>query len=124
MKLTMGRTTRIVGRKSQRHDCGEHGELTVAQIAGRVGTSHSAIYRRIRAGTKGAALVAPRHDKLRHFRTPATRPVVLTAVKLVTRFPDRLPSVEEIIGVQPMSHAGALRWRKALAKARDLKDAA
>lgn len=120
LSASLGTTARKRGQigKAKKHDCGEHGKLTVSQIAGRAGITTFGIYQRIRDGVTGAALCDPAHDRLRRQKSPCSRPVILAALKLATRFPDRLPTVDEIIATHPMSKGNAVRWRYALDEAR------
>lgn len=49
--------------EAKRYDCGEHGLLTVKQIAALVGVCESTIYQRTRSGIRGADLLAPAMPK-------------------------------------------------------------
>lgn len=97
------------GRTPATHTCGAHGSLTVEQIAKLAGVSARTIRSRVRRGARGEALVV---GKFRPLRGPTT-PVIGIACRLAIRFPGRVPSVDEIRKVRPMSLAVAYRWQRA-----------
>lgn len=102
------------------YDCGTHGWLTVAQIAAVAGTSKTAIYKRLLVGARGDELCQRRwanQSKIRR-AAPPRRHMMVLAFQLADRFPDRLPSAEEIMQLPPMSLAHAKCWRQAIATAR------
>lgn len=103
----------------RRFDCGSRGKLTVRQIAALAGVTEKAIWGRIARKVSPENLTAPPYQSVRgEIRTACRSPVVVIACRLAKAFPDRLPTVEEIMRVQPMVRRGALRWRQALDEAR------
>jgi hypothetical protein len=101
--------------RAPKYDCGQHGRLTVKQIAVTAKITPQAVTRRLRSGMKGEALCAPRDA----FRTPKVRclkPVIRTAVKLARLYPDRPPTLDEIQQAHPMCLRNAVNWRRAFAE--------
>lgn len=108
--LIQGTAKRAAGK---RYDCGRSGRLTVRQIAEIVGIAEESVHNRIRVGYRGERLLAPKRAGLREVRVARTdRPAILTALKLARRFPDRVPSVQEVQAVRPMDKRSACRWRQ------------
>lgn len=102
------------------YDCGTYGWLTVAQIAVLAGTSKTAIYKRLLVGARGDELCQRRWASQSRIRkaAPPRRHMMVLAFQLANRFPDRLPSAEEIMQLRPMSLSHANCWRQAIATAR------
>jgi len=98
----------------KRHNCGRHGDLTVAQIARLTGLAKASIRERITNGVSGADLCAPAKANCRR-RTdkPIHRPATVTALALAIEFGRRVPTWQEIQRVHPMSKDAAKRWRRA-----------
>lgn len=101
-------------------DCGPHGWLTVKQIAAVAGTSKTAIYKRLSEGARGAELCVRRWANQSRVRkaSPPRRDMLVCAFRIATRFPDRLPTLEDIQAIRPMSRQNAQVWRQAIATAR------
>lgn len=91
--------------------------MAIAHIAG---TSKTAIYKRIKRGCKGEALCEGRWSRQKYLRrsSPPRRHVLVCALRIAAKWPDRLPSADEIQQVRPMSKQNAQVWRQALATAR------
>lgn len=117
------------GRIAKRHDCGEHGQLTVREIAPIAGLSEPAIYSRLSRGVSGAALCAPAMSSVpqpgRTYtdRTARTNGNITLAVACIMarKFPDRPPSVDQLRAEFDMSRATAYRWRAAFRDAMGLE---
>lgn len=103
--------------RGRRFDCGRHGKLSAKQIALMAGMSREGVWQRVKAGFKGEALCAPKHESLRRAKEACKRPVVVVAMKLAKAFPDKVPSLAEIKRVHPMCDRSAMRWRQALTEA-------
>lgn len=102
------------------HDCGKvAGRLTAKQIAAMTGLSREGVWKRIEAGVTGRRLLEPKYEGARKVKEPCRRPVMSVAMKLARAFPGRLPTTTEIRKVHPMGVRNALRWRQAMADAKE-----
>lgn len=100
-----------------RHDCGRHGELTVADICKVSEQRASTIYARIRKGWRGEMLVAPKQPSHAPGRPRTDGMLVACELGLAAAEARRLLTTPEIQRVHPMSRQAAERWRCALRKA-------
>lgn len=100
------------------YDCGKYGMLTARQIAVMAGITQNAVARRHQSGVRGAALCGPKNQAQKGVRAKCSNTVIGIAVKLVKAFPDRTPSVRQILDAHPMCKRNAQRWRQALNDAR------
>lgn len=105
-----------------KHDCGEHGWLTVKQIHQRMGIPASTIRDRVQRGVTGEELmrvrIGAREDrKETTYRDGAVRTggvgTIALAVTVARAFPTRAPTVEELQSMFGMHRATAYRWREA-----------
>jgi hypothetical protein len=106
--------------EGRRYDCGQHGTLSVKEIADLVGTSKTAIYKRLAANVRGEALCSRRWARQSEVRreSPPRRHTLAAAFKLAVMYPDHVPTVKEIQAFRPMSRQNAQCWRQAIATAR------
>lgn len=109
---TLGTQVKRTGART--FDCGRHGELTARQIASKAKITKEAVWARVNSGVTGADLCAPKHDGLRKVRVKCSRSVVVVAMKLARKYPDRVPTLKQIRRVHPMGERNAMRWRQAM----------
>jgi hypothetical protein len=108
------------GSQGPRYDCGEHGQLSVTEIAMRLGMTRTAVKNRIVKGWRGDRLMQPKHATRTEIRTnrPPAKHMLVAALRIAHQFPDRLPTLEEIQAIRPMSSHYAVQWRQAISHAR------
>ena len=92
-------------------DCGKYGRLTRAQIAIIAGISTKAVCQRINSGWKGERLCAAKRSGCNVKRGVVCRSTIVTAAKIARRFPDRVPSIKEIMQAHPMAESTARNWQ-------------
>lgn len=109
-----------------RYDCGKYGRLTVTEIALRLGMSRQAVLKRIEHGWRGERLLLPKHATRTEIRRncPPPKRMLVAALRIAHRYPDRLPTLEEIKAIQPMSDHYALTWRQTISYVRKELEAA
>lgn len=108
-----------------RHDCGEHGALTVREIMAASGLSLRSIRRRLEAGVKGAGLCAPWRPGKKPpatFRDSMTIPdgvsqTVYVACLIARRYPLRAPKARDLHAEFGMGMSQAFKWARALREA-------
>ena len=99
------------GNKPARlYDCGKYGRLSRAQIAVVAGISTTAVAQRIRSGYTGERLCLPAKAGFSK-RGVVCRSTMLVAAKIARQFPDRVPTLKEIMRVHPMAEATARNWQ-------------
>lgn len=114
------------GPQAALHDCGKHGRLTVAQIAGIAGVSANSIYCRIRMGVAGEKLCESRTARKSQGRKVSYRGQdihtvgsvnIAVAVTIARAYTTRPPSIDQLRNRFQMSRATAYRWRAAFVDA-------
>ncbi|MGN6094481.1 MAG: hypothetical protein ACTHOL_19190 [Luteibacter jiangsuensis] len=111
-----------------RHDCGEHGSLTVREIAATAGMTERAIRKRMAKGVTGAALCAPWKPgkkptgiwRGQHGVPNTVASVVFMAILVARRYVGRTPSPAELRDEFGLSPAQAFRWARAFKAAQEL----
>jgi len=108
------------GRPPRTHDCGQHGQLTISQIAEKAGITIHGVRVRLRLGWCGEKLCISHAESLRigYRKTGCSSPVMVAAVALALAYPGRLPTAEEVQAIRPMTLDNATRWRSAIRDAR------
>lgn len=104
------------GPRTKLYDVGGE-RLSLRQLCERTGLSESSMYNRIARGWTGRELLLKNTDRRR--RGMARSPTQFIAFRLAWEFGESLPTTKEIMRVQPMSHASAMRWRNAMRQALD-----
>jgi hypothetical protein len=100
------------GRQPEgKFDCGKFGRLSRSQIAAVAGISTTAAAQRINNGWKGERLCAPKRSGNYHKRGKVCRSTMVIAAKIARQFPDRVPSIKEIVRVHPMAESTARNWQ-------------
>jgi hypothetical protein len=94
-----------------KYDCGKYGRLTRAQIAHIAGISRAAVGTRLKWGWEGERLCAGKRTGVNRKRGVVCRSTMLAAAKIARRFPDRVPTVQEIMTVHPMAESTARNWQ-------------
>lgn len=112
MKAIIGATKgKRMGRPPERkYDCGKYGRLTRSQIAMIAGISRAAVAQRLSARYAGERLCVRKKAGIAK-RGVVCRSTMLTAAKIARHFPDRVPTVKEILQVHPMSESTARNWQ-------------
>lgn len=99
------------GRKPERkYDCGKYGRLSRSQIATVAGITNTAVRQRINSGYTGERLCLPAKAGFSK-RGVVCRSTMVIAAKIARQFPDRVPSVPEIMQVHPMAKSTARNWQ-------------
>lgn len=105
-----------------KHDCGQHGWLTVKQIHKRTGVPERTIRDRVQRGVTGDELMRARIGARETrsettYRDAAVRTggvgTIELAVRVARAFPCRVPTVKELQSMFGMHRATAYRWREA-----------
>lgn len=111
-----------------RHDCGEHGSLTVREIAAKSGLTVRAIRKRMANGVAGAALCAPWKPgkkppgswRGQHGVPNTVASIVFMAILVARRYHGRAPRPAELRDEFGLSPAQAFRWARAFKAAQAL----
>jgi len=88
------------------YDVGNGQRMTLPEIMAHTGLSAGAIRKRISDGETGEALLRVGRRRPMKPRSPT----MVLAFKLARAFPDRVPSVAEVMEAHPMSESAALEW--------------
>lgn len=104
-----------VNSKAKKYNVGGGEMLTVREIARIAGTTAGTIRARLRKGWKGDSLVLPLGERRKEGQP--RYPTQIVAYKLAMKFRYRVPTVEEIRAVHPMSEHNARFWRYSMRRA-------
>lgn len=115
------------GKHARRHDCGQHGRLTVHEISQLSGVSKSRIYNRIRQGVQAEALCAKavlastrarKRTQSHDYRDNCDLHVAMACqaqvgIRLALRYGRHAPTAAHLMADYGMSRATAYRMRRA-----------
>lgn len=105
------RPRKRIGRPpTGKFDCGKYGRLTRSQIATIAGISRAAVAHRIAAGYTGERLCVSQKAGIAK-RGVVCRATMVVAAKIARQFPDRVPTVPEIMRAHPMAESTARNWQ-------------